>query len=547
MGNLKLLPTKDYKVCKGKDEAGNPIEYYADRVLISFNYETQKFQIAINDSSKKGLSVVELKKAFLEFKALINRRSKTFVVWTTHLKSLLPLLMEIAPGGATIERSNELKGTVVWIYRTEKFEFRNFDIISNQTDLNVLKESYNFPSISDCGIMRDYLEMRKSQGFTTWARLNYSFIYMENKLFGRGIDPSLTLNSTPSEYDYNNLMQMCRHGILVVDQTQKGNLISDIYGPDKSSAYPSGFVSLKMPLGRFITVESSFTCVQNLWNKGERFYVVIRTKKKFNGILFETENDYRKVDDWFYYVLTDFDLAAALKLYSFEGVELVNVRVSETTDYLPIEIRKKVISLYNQKQANKGKNQSAYYNAKTTLDAIWGKALQKNSYNWKQQASKLIKPQWSLWSASYLRYEIICLIEKIGVENVVAIDTDGIKTSGNFTPIFEVHNEEIRKANKEAGFESEIGTWDTSEHYDEFIQFEKKVYAEIIDDRIECKFAGCRKPAWKQFYSVNGIKKLKEKQPIPADYCCSYGVQYKNGVMRVYGSRYNLGGDIFGI
>lgn len=547
MGNLKLLPTKDYKVCKGKDEAGNPIEYYADRILISFNYETQKFQIGVNDLSKKGLSVAELKKAFLEFKALTNRRSKTFVVWTTHLKSLLPLLMEIAPGGATVERSNELKGTVVWIYRTNKFEFRNFDIISNQTDLNVLKESYNFPSISDCGIMRDYLEMRKKQGFTTWARLNYSFIYMENKLFGRGIDSSLTINSTPSEYDYNNLMQMCRHGILAIDQNQKGNLISDIYGPDKSSAYPSGFVSLKMPIGRFITVENSFACVKDLWNKGERFYVVIRTKEKFNGILFETENDYKKVDDWFYYVLTDFDLAAALKLYNFKGVELVNVRVAETTNYLPNEIREKVISLYNQKQANKGKNQSAYYNAKTTLDAIWGKALQKNSYNWKQQASKLIKPQWSLWSASYLRYEIVCLIEKIGVENVIAIDTDGIKTKGNFTSIFEAHNEEIRKANKEAGFESEIGTWDTSEYYEQFIQFEKKVYAEVINGEIECKFAGCRKPAWKQFYSVDGAQKLKEKQPIPSSFCCSYGVQYRNGVMRVYGSSYNLGGDIFGI
>lgn len=74
-----------------------------------------------------------------------------------------------------------------------------------------------------------------------------------------------------------------------------------------------------------------------------------------------------------------------------------------------------------------------------------------------------------MWSASYLRYEIICLIEKIGVENVVAIDTDGIKTEGNFTSIFEAHNEEIRKANREAGFESEIGTWDTSEYYNEFI------------------------------------------------------------------------------
>ena len=460
--------------------------------------------------------------------------------------------MEIAPGGVKVERKNEIKGTQVWVYRTENFEFRNFDIISNQTDLAVLKESYNFPSVSNCGIMRDYLEMRKGQGFTTWARLNYSFIYMENKLFSKGIDSKIVLNSTPTEYDYNNFMLMCRRGILAIDKTKKGKFISNVYGPDKSSAYPSGFVSLKMPIGRFYSVskeERNFTKIKELWEAGERFYVIIRTRKKFDGFFFELEKDCKKIGEWYQYVLTDFDLAAALKIYDFNemGIWLVNIRVSETTDYLPNEIREKVVSLYNQKQLNKGKNQSAYYNAKTTLDAIWGKAIQNNPYNWKQQASKIIKPQWSLWASSYLHYEIICLAEKIGFENIVAIDTDGIKTIGDFTSIFEEHNQEIRKANKEAGFDSPIGTWDTSEYYEQFIQFEKKVYAEVINGKIECKFAGCRKPAWREFYKENGIEKLKEKQAIPASCCCSYGILYKNGKIKIYGSSYNLGGDKFGI
>ena len=461
--------------------------------------------------------------------------------------------MEIAPGGVKVERKNEIKGTQVWVYRTENFEFRNFDIISNQTDLSVLKESYGFPSVSGVGIMRDYLEMRKAQGFTTWARLNYSFVYMENKLFSKEIDSKIVINSTPREYDYNNFLNMCRHGIIVIRQSLKNEMISNVYGPDKSSAYPSGFVSLKMPIGRFFSVpkeERTFAKIKELWQAGERFYVIIRTKNKFDGLLFETDDDYKKIGDWYQYILTDFDLAAALKIYNFSemGVRLVNIRVSETTNYLPNEIREKVISLYNQKQLNKGKNKSAYYTAKTTLDAIWGKAIQNNPYNWKQQSFKIIKPQWSLWASSYLRYEIICLAEKIGFENIVAIDTDGIKTIGDFTSIFEAHNEEIRKANKEAGFESEIGTWDTSEYYEQFIQFEKKVYAEVINGKIECKFAGCRKPAWKEFYKENGIEKLKQRQTIPASYCCSYGVLYKNGKIKVYKSSYNLsGGDKFGI
>lgn len=545
----KLLPTKDYKTCKGKDEAGNSIEYYADRILISFDYATKKFQIGVNELGTEEVYLKNFKILFKEFEALTARRHKYFVIWTTHLKSLLPLIKELAPDGITVERKNEVKGNQVWVYRTNKFEFRNFDIICNETDLSVLKESYDFPSTEGCGIMRDYLEMRKEQGFTTWARLNYSFIYMENKLFGKGIDTKIVVNSTPTEYDFNNFMKMCRHGILAVDQTLKQKFVSNIYGPDKSSAYPSGFISLKMPIGRFHSTENSFENLKKLWDSGERFYVVIKCKRKFEGILFETSIDYQKIGDEYYYVLTDFDLAAALKIYDFNemGVKLVNVRVAEKTDYLPIEIRERIISLYNQKQSNKGKSKTKYYTAKTTLDAIWGKAIQRTPYNWRNQASKLIKPQWSLWTASYLRYEIICLIEQIGLENVIAIDTDGIKTKGDFTSIFEAHNEEIRKANREAGFESEIGIWDTSEHYDEFIQFEKKVYAEVINGEIECKFAGCRKPAWKGFYSVDGIKKLKERKPISADYCCSYGVQYKNGVLRVYGSGYNLGGDLFGI
>lgn len=549
MSSPELLLTHKFIPHKGKDEKGNRIEYYRDTILISFSYDTGKFQMGINDYISNETNLENFKKDFKDFENLAKRRNKTFVVWTTHLKQLLSLIKEIAPDGETIERKNEVKGVQVWIYRTKKFEFRNFDIISAKTDLNVLKKSYDFPSTSPCGVMKDYLEMRKEQGFNSWTKLNYSFVYMEKKLFEKGIDPKIVASSTPTEYDFNNFMKMCRHGILAINKNFKGKFLENVFGPDKSSAYPAGFVSLKMPLDRFFSIkEPSIDMIRKLMRAGKRFYVEIKAKKKFEGILFEMPDDYEKIGDEYYYVLTDFDLAAALKLYDFNenGVSLIRIRVAFETGYLPIEIREKIVSLYNQKQSNKGKSKTKYYTAKTTLDAIWGKAIQRDKYDWKRlYYNRLIKPQWSIWAASYLRYEIVCLIEQIGLENVVAIDTDGIKTKGDFTPIFDAWNEKIRQANKDAGFDSEIGTWDTSEHYDEFIQFEKKVYAEVINGEIECKYAGCRKEAWKQFYSVDGIKKLKEKQPIPADYCCSYGISYNNGSLKVYQCGYNLGGEIF--
>ena len=89
----------------------------------------------------------------------------------------------------------------------------------------------------------------------------------------------------------------------------------------------------------------------------------------------------------------------------------------------------------------------------------------------------------------------------------MSCDTDGIKTQHpDSAAIFEQRNKEIREENARAGFiNTEIGLWKHEGLYPRFIQFGNKVYAYEDGGELVCKFAGCLKSAWKEYFKGDDL------------------------------------------
>ena len=98
-------------------------------------------------------------------------------------------------------------------------------------------------------------------------------------------------------------------------------------------------------------------------------------------------------------------------------------------------------------------------------------------------------------------------------EDLVAIDTDGIKTKYSKKKSIEIffeRNEEIKQELAAAGFpNTKIGTWKFEGTFKKFIQYEKKVYAYEDEEGLHCKFAGCNKEQLDNFLmtcrDMNGL------------------------------------------
>lgn len=423
------------------------------------------------------------------------------------------------------------------------FEIRNFDLICNTDDLEKLKTSYCLESNSEVGTMRAFLKMREEQGLRGWAQINFSFSYCELKVLYSGIKkedvPASHWTMIPNLSVYRDLQRGIQHGVLAnhsnLERLWWKNCIESW---DLSSAYPSKLVNMKMPMGKFIRLEEDEITPDILikLRESEKYYYIRANFNKrlrvidcpiFNG------NDCEEIDGRFYYTLTNFDLEA-MKLWGFDfagnDFKVSIIRVAEFKDYIWKPVRQRIYERWVEKQENKKTNYAAYFRAKTAIDAIWGKSIQefnpkdnRKISNRFRKIDHFILPQWGLWTCAAIRLEMIKVIVSLEKHEFIAGDTDGIKTLGDRSDLFEERNRIIKKANEEAGFPSDIGTWHYEGCFDNYMFLKSKFYAYSINGELVCKFAGCNN--WKSFFkdkTIDEVFEFLEENDVPI---------YNTGVM----------------
>lgn len=519
--NYKTNPPKG-------DRHGN--YYYQDWIFVYFDTkENRRNQFFMNDDARCCTlsEIAEWYKIIKEMRFKKRRSNKnTTVIWCNKLSAAIWFWKQFGEWEEKWYEAKQAREKSLWSLRNDWCEIRNFDLICNTDDLEKLKKSYEFESNSEVGTMRAFFKMREEQGLKGWVEINYSFAHCELKSFYSQIDKSAApqdhYSMIPNLSVYQELQKGIKHGVLInhegLERLWWKNCVESW---DLSSAYPSKFVNMKMPMGKFERVENIHAgTLKELMTSDKYFYARVNFNHQlreedcpiFNGM------DGEERDGRWFYTLTNFDLEA-MKLTGFDlgaaDARFTIIRVAEYKDYIWKPIRELIYKRWVEKQESKKTNYSKYFRAKTAIDAIWGKSIQEfNPTSNKQIANRFTKiqhfilPQWGLWCCAAVRLEMIKAIIKLGKNEFLAGDTDGIKTLGDQSLIFNELNEKIRMDNAAAGFPSDIGTWHFEGKFDNYIFIKSKFYAYSQEDKLTCKFAGCN--TWEEFFKDFTIEKVFE-------------------------------------
>lgn len=425
------------------------------------------------------------------------------------------LLSKIYPGGDKPEHDYKRKNnTDIISYKYGKCEFRSFSALFGMTQIKHLITMFQ-----DCAVtqaMEKYIN-----SFGNPKDVKCTLAMQAQKKFYEPIGEELWEERKElkkfywDKQTYDDMMVGVKSGLL---SHSKSTYFEDILMFDKRSAYPSVMVNdNKFPVGHIISIGKG--SVSNKINKlkqliKEDVWCKVVVDCKLDGFPRWYDSDAEKsgFEYWnlkLFVNLGEFDnFIEELSRHDFRLYR------SSITDYLSWIFRKRVVEVYTEKeQEEKGTIQR--HLKKTMIDMLYGKGLQKHDFNeiWQYQRDMRKKrnmcymvPEFSNHCIARVEYEMFKAIRKT---ESAYYDTDGIKVKNTKESIeyFENENKRILQANKEAGFDTNIGTWDFEGKCSRFLVFSPKVYVYEHGGKIEAKTAGlCEEYKELQLNNIEGDK-----------------------------------------
>lgn len=416
-----------------------------------------------------------------------------------------------------------------WFLQNSDLKFINFNIVCGEKDVLKLKEIYNFSSAAGADLIHDFIKMQLDSGINLFTNQHPTFGSTNlKKFYKRFNDEELKElweenkknKAIPKSMDiYQILMETEKRGLIKNNPEIERKFIHNVYSFDLRSAYISQFIrGDDFPIGK-IRKEKEIS-LKELIEKNKWFIAILISKEKID-IPFITP---LKKDDHYVYYLYSY-LYKCLNLLNIKitkfNLEIKGIYVCDKVGRLNYNARKNMIDIYNEIEADKITNPVKAKALKPQKEIIFGKGIQTRNLKtnmdlktfYKGRSDLYILPQFSIHALQRTCYELLLMWERTGKdEYFVACDTDSIKTlNPNAKEIFEKRNSEIMEENAAAGFpDCNIGTWKFEGLYENFIQFAKKVYAYTCNGELTCKFAGCRKEAWKNLFKDKTIEESIE-------------------------------------
>lgn len=334
--------------------------------------------------------------------------------------------------------------------------------------------------------------------------IQYGLAHQVKKMFYRNIAPELweeTKSHKHYYYDietYNDMYAGAKYGHMdtLIDGTYYAE---NVIGFDKKSAYPSVLINDNVfPIGKIRNIKycPSLTVHTIIDHIKEHKWIKIVFDGKINGLRawYDDKMDKTAME---YYDILQCDLLGGWSHFT-DAINSNDYRLydCQETGYLSKTFRNEIIKLYNEKETNP-KNSTARFLAKTMIDMLVGKGIQKKYFNdrndvikyYKGRGENYLTPEFALHCIARVRYELVkAQIETGGIYE----DTDGIKVYKTQENIeyFEELNRKILERNRLAGFETNIGIWDIEINADRFICFGKKFYTYDDNGTIINKWAG---------------------------------------------------------
>lgn len=493
------------------------IYLHRDIITLYFDLRLNWYQSCINGKIYAGKSVQSLNDYLEKIVDEMNKKnrngqSRKCVIFVNDLD----VVRHVLPDGETTSKRKDKKLEFSLEVSSKHFVFRNFNILFNRRTEKVAEM---FPGMALCRAMAEYL---KSFGLPL-TQLRFSLAYISKKIFYKDIKSELweyarENNLILKNPDYYADMQAGSQGG-ALSSFSKDDLQKIIYGVisyDKKSAYPSFFIKDRyFPIGKIIKI--NLMPAQKIDILRHRL-----AGGKWCKVVIEPENDleelrhFRSPKKRLYGVeFWDFDTLEKCGIDIFKILEREPFRlyVSEKTGYMPECFRRKIIELYNIKNAEKERNSPKRFIYKTQLDMLYGKGLQKYDFRTRKDLFKkyvlrgdnFLQPHMSMHVVAAMRHEIILVVSKFG-KSCIAFDTDGVKLQGDpdeIADFFRKMNGYIMIQNERSGFTSDIGIWDFEFEAERFIQFAPKVYAyQVCDECPVCKFAGLSERALRKYLAT---------------------------------------------
>ena len=355
------------------------------------------------------------------------------------------------------------------------------------------------------------------------------------------------------------------------------NVFSDVCSYDMSSAYPAVMMQCKFPMSPFIKRANKMSIIDKYIKDGTHALIIdcvfynlqIKTLSTVPYIpkakctkLWESRIDNGRVlsADVCGMVLTDIDWKIINEQYTFDAkVEILNL-YSSKYDYLPLELREKVLDQYTNKCKLKYGDSYLYNKYKNKINADFGMMLtdicrreitydmnsKENPFTlepWDIEGSmaryynsrnSFLSYQWGVWVTAHCRNRLQKAIDIVGIDAIYC-DTDSLKFLGNHDDDFDKLNKEILdEASKCQLLTScdvtdpegklhhyQLGVWEKEKTYKTFKSLGAKKYAYTYpnDSNLHITVAGVSKQKGGEWLTKHGgMKAFSSKTIIPANH-----------------------------
>ena len=480
--------------------------------VANFDTETNLFEVRDYDCSKAAESLTLTQ--FTEFVDNCKKNTKIFI-------NSVNVVASFFPNGEIdgVKDSKDKDGKEYIQYKYNNVTFKSFTVLcpNNHSAKNYM-DLFNVETKTEA--MIKYIEFL---GGT--KRLSKTLASYAKKKFYKDKAEILWLHQKKNKVYINTLDEFkmlhagCKAGLL--SHPKKMCRVKNVFEADLKSAYSSVFVTDdKFPTGKPRFTDNKSVLFEKLKNK-ENVKVVFN--KKIDELDFTDEYGISFYDE--------FNKMTALELYDIYFCQLLKVDIAkiinenectiiyyDKTGYLHPLVRNGLIDLFDKK--NKlSKTDPERDIVKAQLECLYGKAIQKH-YDWKsdddvvrffrRRGENYIQPQMANHASAYIRYQLLKAKITLG-DDVVYFDTDGLKAKDNeiTRAYFNKQNELIMQKNKKAGCTNDIGTFEMTEVYDEFVAVSPKIYVYRQNGEINITAAGMddkSKEICMYYYRSFGIK-----------------------------------------
>ena len=383
-------------------------------------------------------------------------------------------------------------------------------------------------------------------------------------------------------FQYALLKTATRGGNCHCNPTMSGaldnrNVFSNVSSYDMSSAYPAVMTQCKFPMSPFLKRSPKKSILDKLIREEKQALIIdcifhnihIKTLKTVPYIpkAKTTKLCMPRIDNGRVLsaeicgmVITDIDWRIISSQYEFSEVEILNL-YSAKYDYLPLELRNKVIEQYNNKCTLKFGDSYLYNKYKNKINADFGMMLtdicrREITYDpahpdkngnpfslepWDIEGSmakyyksrnSFLAYQWGVWVTAHCRRRLQQAIDIVGIDAIYC-DTDSLKFLNNHDSDFEKLNDIILQEADACQLLTscdvtdpdgklhhyQLGVWEKEKTYETFKSLGAKKYAYTYpgDPLLHITVAGLSKSKGSEWLSKHGgMKMFRADTLVPA-------------------------------